>query len=352
MKTALRFQVLVFAVLSIAAPDLADAQLRVGVVLGLTGDRAEEGTGVQNGFEYGLSKLDPEVRKLIAVEYEDSFGLPKFAVQSFNALRNRGPIDLVFSVNAPTANALAPIVHREGITLVTICSDPKVTMGHPSVFLFFVLPENVAAAALKFVRERGYKRLGAITALSEGRMAVRDEIERQVLQTPNEVQITERVDVNAEERDFRSILTRLQHRPGIDALLVNLYTGQSGLFAKQYRQSGMKVPYFGLELLGLKNEVLAADGALNGQSHIASYSGPEEWQQAFLRRYPGSSTFAAANAHDVALLIGEIAKAKIKRSEIPAFLHSRKSYSGALGEYVLREDNRFDLPAEVQVIGE
>jgi len=67
-----------------------------------------------------------------------------------------------------------------------------------------------------------------------------------------------------ESRDFRPFINKLKTKKDLDAIFVELFFGQPGLFAKQAKELGVKLPLFNVETFEDINELKLSEGALVG----------------------------------------------------------------------------------------
>ena len=156
---------------------------------------------------------------------------------------------------------------------------------------------------------------------------------------------------NPDVRDFKPFLAKLRGRTDLDAVLVLLMVnGQCGLFAKQAREMGLKIPLFNIEGFEDAHEQALAQGALTGHWYVTNADPSGEFLAAYRRRYPQDSIFAAGNGHDAMLLLAAAAGKNLKSEALNRFLHEVRDFKGVLGTFSATEDNRFTLPAAVKEV--
>lgn len=161
-----------------------------------------------------------------------------------------------------------------------------------------------------------------------------------------EILFDEEVDTNM--KDFKSIIAKISKLQGLQGVFNNLYVGQVGIFARQSRELGVKVPQFDIELFEDTNEVKLSGGALEGQFYVNAPSGAADFAKRYKERFPSDSPFAAANCYD---FIGLIASApNLSQENFREYLFNLKDYQGAVGEVSSTGDQRFSLPAVVKEI--
>lgn len=344
MKIGLLF----FSFLVFLSNALAEApRYRVGIILPLTGDVANFGLAMKNGFLMGFEKLPPEVQSRISYIIEDDGMQAKNSVAAYTKLKTTDDINFLLSVSSGVGNALAPILERDRITMISIASDSKISKGKEHVFNFLVTPETEAKAVYQEVLRRGYKRIARINTVHDGAFSESDAFDTENNNHEIEIVLDEAYPI--EIKDFKTYITKLKKIGKIDALLVNLFPGQLGVFAKQLRQFGFQQTMFGFELFEDPNDVKVSEGGLIG-SWYATYAENDDFTETYMKRYPGLSSFGASNAHDVALLLGEAIKKNIPPEQFNTMLKTLKDFTGALGTYSATGDNRFTMPSEIKVV--
>lgn len=320
--------------------------VRIGIILGLTGDGAASGISLNNGLAFGFSDFSPELRSRLDVQVEDDQLTPAKSVAAFNQINLSG-VDVLINASAPTSTALAPLADRAGAIFLSFSSDARLTRQNDRTFLFWPTPERVAERAVQECAAKGLEKIAVVTTQNEGRMRVRDQF---VTSAGARVDVELKEEFLPDTRDFRSVLSRIASHKEIDAVMINLFFGQIGTFAHQARQLGIKGALFGADLMADPREIAAAQGALEGQWYIAGYEGSSEFKQRFLDRYPTSTTFGAAYGYDLAMIIKSFLEEGRPEQNLAAFITSRTAFSGELGEYKLLPDHRFDLPVETRTV--
>lgn len=329
-------------------PATAADSITVGVITALSGEYAAYGQTGQNALSMGLEKLSRQIRARIKVVYEDDRGEPKNTVAAFHKLLATHNIDVFVTAASGTSKAVAPLAEQKGVVLIAIASDPEIVANRRWVFNFWVTPEEEAKVALREAVRRGYKRIARITTVQEGFLSGKrmwDEYS-----SGHDLKVILDEEYPGEIKDFKPFLTKARALPKLDAVLVLMMPGQVGIFAKQAREMGLRQPLFNLESFEDPNEVATSKGALIGQWYVNADDADTGFIQEYLKRFPGSSSWTAANMHDVALLLGAALESGSSREHICQFLAGLKDFQGALGTYSASSDNRFTLAAAVKIV--
>jgi len=221
--------------------------------------------------------------------------------------------------------------------------------GKNWVVNFWVTPEEEVKVARREAIKRGYLKIARICTIHEGALAVKRKWDEENA-ADSAITIVRDEEYPLANKDFRPFLNKVRNHGDLDAIFPLLMLGQVGLFARQAREMGIKLPFFGIETFEDPHEVTLSRGALVGHWYINADEPNDLFTKEFMQRFPGSSTWTAANAHDAILLLGEALKSGSSREHINHFLHTVKDFSGALGTYSASGDNRFTLSAAVKLV--
>ena len=356
MKTRQIFSLLTLSVLVIAAPRTIfgqtaapprDSTIRVGVILPLSGDAASTGEACRNGMKMAYQKLPADAQKRIKLIFEDDALSLRNAVAAFQKLMAVDKIDVLVTVYSGCSKAVAPLAEENKIPQLAIASDPDVVRGRKYVMNFWTPPQEEVKVALPEAVRRGYKRIARITTVQQGLLAIKSAFD---CDNRGQISIVLDEEYIGDARDFRPFLTKVRRLKDLDAILVLLINGQAGLFAKQAREMGVKLPLFNFEVFEDAQEQALAEGALVGHWYVNADDPSDAFLREYAREFPGASFFGAGNSHDAVLLLSAAIEQDASREGINSFLHNVKDFSGVMGVYSATPDNRFTLPAAIKVV--
>lgn len=322
--------------------------LKIGVILALTGDAAAYGESVRNGITLALEDFGHGKGPAIEVLYEDDRGMPTQSVASFRKLLDSDGIDLAVCMSAQPCMALAPLAETAKKPLVAIAIAPKIVKDRKFAFLFFSTAERLAEALVQESVRRGYKQIARVSSIHDGRATIKGFADslgaNRLVWQPDE-------DYVLSERDFRTFLTRLRTIKNLDAIHVNLFLGQIGVFAKQAKELGIHVPLITTEFFRDPNEIRAAQGALEGQWYVDQRDPAIDFAHRYQERFSNSTIFAAPNGYDLIKLTRTFLEVgRNPAVDLPTYMREVRDFSGTLGVYSATSDNRFDIPVEVKVV--
>jgi branched-chain amino acid transport system substrate-binding protein len=329
--------------------EAAPAEITVGVIIPLSGEAASFGETTRNSVNWALERIALSGHPPIRVIFEDDRLDPKLTISAYRRLRRSDQIDAVITVSSGTSNALAPIAEHDQVPMIAIASDPKIIHGRNWVVNFWVTPDEEARVTIDEALRRGYKHIARATTLQEGFLSLKSKFDEL---NHGKLEIVLDGEFPQAEKDFKPFLARLRAAKDVDAVMLMMMPGHLGVFAKQARSYGIKQPFFGIECFEDRNEVKVSEGALVGQWYVNADDPEGSFIEEYLKKFPGSSFWGAANAFDSLLLVAEGADREASREGINRFLHSVRDFKGSLGTYSASADNRFTLKAVVKVVTE
>lgn len=330
----------------------ADAKppIVVGISAPLTGDAANIGTATKNGVELLYSELSPELKSRIKLSFQDDQNSPKTAVSVFTKLVTGDKAAAMITVASNTSKVTAPLADRAKVPQLSIATDTAVVEGKKYVVNLWATAAEEAKPAVAEAIRRGYKKIAVISSVHDLTSSCRKAFEAE---NAGRIQLVLSDEYAPDVRDFKPFLAKLRSAGEVDAIFVNLFLGQIGVFAKQSRELGFKQPLFGFELFEDKGEVKNSNGALIGQWYSQAADPTPEFLKHYEAKFPGSPSLGAANGYDALKLIASAIEAGKDTSDgINEFVHSVKDFSGALGTYSATGRNTFTLPATLKVVTE
>jgi branched-chain amino acid transport system substrate-binding protein len=325
----------------------APRKVKLGAILALTGTIANSGAACRNGIEMALQELPAERRNNIEVLIEDDENLPRKTLSAFAKLVDEDRVDAVITYFSGTSKSVAPLADKKGVAMIAIASDPEVVAGRSHVFNLWVSPEAEVGAMLKEIQCRGYRNVAVAVATQQGALAFKKIFDEK---RSGLVAVALEEEYLVDARDFRPFLSKVKAAGKLDAMFVEVMFGQAGLFAKQAREMGISLPLFSVEVFEDPAEVAAAAGALTGQWYVQADDPMGEFLKRYQQKYPGQSSYTAANCYDAVNLVAAAVAKGTPVNELHRFLANLKDYAGALGAYSASGDNCFSLPAAVKIV--
>lgn len=274
-----------------AAPAAAPTEIVIGAVAPMTGKYAEMGKDLLAAVEMAVEErnaaggIDGKKIRLIV---EDDKASPQDAVTVAHKLvADSRIVGIVGHMNSGTMQSASPVYATAGIPVVMpVPTNPDITkQGFKNLFRVPITDEKQGPACAFFILDKLNKKKVAIVhnkqAYGEG---IATEVRKAL--SGRGVEPVSFDGFNAEDQDFRSLITRLK-RASPDVVFLGGGHSEAGLFIRQARDLGLNVPFvmgdgcFDSQLMKI------AGGAAEGSyvTNIAPSSAPNSKAEAFFKKF-------------------------------------------------------------------
>jgi branched-chain amino acid transport system substrate-binding protein len=229
---------LAFALLAAARP-IAAEELRLPLLVPLTGPIALEGTSQRNGALLAISHAPPGLE--VRADVTDTGGSPELGVNALEKALGDKPRAIVASMLGTALLAMIPVADEAKVPLVTVSGTARITeLGSRYVFRFFPADPVAKTAHVRYiVEELGKKRAALITQTTaygqSGRQAIVDNLAKFGVKPVFE----EALDVSV--KDMLPVIAKAKAADP-DVIMLHLHSGPSALFLKQARSAGLELP--------------------------------------------------------------------------------------------------------------
>ncbi|MBX7144941.1 MAG: ABC transporter substrate-binding protein [Oligoflexia bacterium] len=306
-----------------------ERRLRVGFIGAFSGPGREYGEASKNGFELARSDLGADAFDVI---YEDDQFTPSKTVAAFNKLVDIDKVDVLISIGSSPSKVIAPLAEKKKVPLIAWASDTAVARGYNFVLRSWVSGEQEGQRIAQEASQRGYRRIALLIATSDYARSVQDGIKSTV--PAGQLVLNEEYDGAAQ--DFKPFLLKVRAKE-VEALGLCVNPGQSGLVAKQAISLGLKLAYFGCEMLHDKNEALLANGALEGAWFVTGAI-EHDFSARYLEKVGNDSVISGAAIHyDVAKLVAYASRGTVDGQSLMRALLGSGPRKGAVGSFTVRE---------------
>jgi branched-chain amino acid transport system substrate-binding protein len=323
---------------------IAIADLSVGFILPLSGSAAAIGNACRNAITLADEESKAASSPKVTFYFEDDQLTTRNTVAAYHKLRPT--INAVVTSAAGPSHAIAPLAEKDGLLQLAISSDHSVVKNRKFVFAFWVSGREQARVLVREANRRGYQRIARFTTQQEGALQIRDYFDAE----SSAIKVVVDKMVAPDLQDFRPLLLTLRDQ-SVDAIFVNLFFGQPGIFARQAREIGIEVPLFGVPTIENRAEISQSNGALVGAWYVQAEAPKSDFLARFTSKYPGSSTMAIGNCYDTYSLFRKAAISGVKDSlGLVTYLKTLKEFEGTLGTFSADGANAFTLSATVKVV--
>ena len=330
---------------TLAMPYVARAAdtLKIGVVSPLTGAAAESGTFQRTGIEIALGEINEKgvLGKQVEIVAEDDATTNPGAVLAFSRLSgDASMVGFIGSIRSTQVNAMAPDVLKIGKPMMIGGTDPRLT-HQGNQWLFRCRPNDTYSAKVIFAYGNetiGKKKWALVHSTDAFGVGGKDAFTENMKSAGLEPVLIQ--GYSNQQADFTPVALAVR-QSGAD-ILCTYFTFETdlGLFARQVRQMGVRIPWVGSPSVTNNTSLSLAGPALYGTFGVADFAvGAGPASAAFAAKYralrksdPDNQSAWAYDA--MKILCGAIGSAgSTDPAKIRSAILAVKGYAGAEGEY-------------------
>ena len=314
--------------------------IKLGVIMPLTGPVAEPGTNALNGVKIAIDRFNEENNgKTIDLIIEDSKSSPKDGVSSIQKLINIDKVKIIIGdLMSSVFLAIAPIAESNKITMISPgASNPEVKNAGNYIFRNYPSDDYDGEVMAKYIYNKLNKKTTVIIFVNNdygNGVAGRFE---QVFSSIGG-QTLEKISYQEGQTDFKTIVTKTKNiNPEIIYIVGN--PNENGQLTNEIKVQNLKIPLSGN--LSFENEsfLKIAKGSFDSIVYSSPYFNLEktdDYTQFFLKsyeqKYSKKPDIAAALGYDVAMiLIQALKNVNYNMDKINDELYKIKNFEGITG---------------------
>lgn len=314
--------------------------IKLGVIMPLTGPVAEPGTNALNGVKIAVDRFNEENNgKTIDLIIEDSKSSPKDGVSSIQKLVNIDKVKIIIGdLMSSVFLAIAPIAESNKITMISPgASNPEVKNAGNYIFRNYPSDDYDGEVMAKYIYNKLNKKTTVIIFVNNdygNGVAGRFE---QVFSSIGG-QTLEKISYQEGQTDFKTIVTKTKNiNPEMIYIVGN--PNENGQLTNEIKVQNLKIPLSGN--LSFENEsfLKIAKGSFDSIVYSSPYFNLEktdDYTQFFLKsyeqKYSKKPDIAAALGYDVAMiLIQALKNVNYNVDKINDELYKIKNFEGVTG---------------------
>lgn len=267
------------------------SQLKIGVLLPLTGPLTELGTAMQNGIALAEEE-NADIASALEIHSEDSLFDPQTALSLARELRINKGIDLLINFGCHTSRALMEERETAKLPSAFFCSRNGFTKGNS--LAFGLTPPSVQWAELlwTYLRKQGYRKMCVVLSDNEYLESEYSSLLAAISESPlrNELKVIERFESDAQ--DFRSAISKIRSS-GCTALGIYLLPKQLQNFFLQMSEQRLRLPVFGTDLLEGPSVIQSAGSGIDGAVYV-NLDVHEDFRSKYIKRFGNDHQLAVA----------------------------------------------------------
>lgn len=344
--------------LALAAAPVAAQEVRLPVLVPLTGFVALEGTSQRNGALLAAGEArDPALKPDVL----DTQATPEAAVTAWQrALSGESPPAAVGPILGTQMLALLPLAQERGVPLLTISGTARLgELGNPFFFRFFPSDATVKVAHARYVVEKlGAKRPAVIYQSTAYGQSGREQLAKTLndLKAPPVLEESVAVTVN----DLSPAILRAR-AANADVLVLHLHAPSTVLAIRQARQLMPDIPIVaGSAMHQPATAALLEPAELKGvcaetAASPISAATPEmrQFLEAYRAAYRSDPDAFAASQYDAVRMLGHVT-AELKKANgriSPAAVRDKlasETWKGVVTTY--RSDGKGNMAHEAEIV--
>jgi branched-chain amino acid transport system substrate-binding protein len=317
-------------------------KVKLGLGAPLTGTAAEDGAMIKNAVNLALEhrKSDAKLKDFqIELAAEDDKADPKEGAAIANKFASDSNIfGYVGDYNSSVTLAAAPILQKAGITQISPgSSSPKIT-GF-SDYLFRTQPTDRTGGEnlVNWAKELGMKKVAVLYENTDYGKGLQGVFEELWPKTGGQIVATESY-LSGQTNDFTAIMTKVKNA-GAEAVLLGSLYNESAAMAKQAKQLGMNVQFFGTDsmygpgLIDLGKDAVEGFRVTSGMDPASTDPAFKKFFDDFKAKFNKEPNSFAGQAYDAAnIFLDALAASGPDRAKINKYIHDVKDFPGITGK--------------------
>lgn len=308
-----------------------DDQIRIGVILPLTGKSAAWAENTKAGIDLAYNELNDDQKKRFRIIYEDDQMDNAKSVSAYHKLKNQDKVNAIITILAGSSNAVAPLAEEDKTIMIALTSDLNVNKGRTTIFRHFLTFDEDGTAINSEVEKRNYKKIVLFATNQQSTLGTMNATRAA---SGNNQKYVKTITFEPKQTDFRSDIVKIKELDP-DAIGLYMLPGQGGVLARQIRESGVRASLFSMGTIDDPRELEAAQGALEGM-WLSSPEGPDDALKNLYQTTYGkpSPSLFIGNAYDSAHIIFGIFANTSDTQKALNRLKSMKDFSGSMGKHL------------------
>lgn len=312
---------------SARSQDDAQTEIKIGVIVPLTGDMAMHGLEIQRAIQLALDQKRGTYFKYRAI-FEDNQldGLKSAAAaQRLLAIEH---VDAVITLWPPTASVVIPFTERAQKLHYTISWDPDLARKNRFVLSHQAMATDIAHATVRLIKENHKTRVAFLhmeeTGFNLGAQNIRSAAGQEGLDMIADEAFS------PAEHDFRSLIERTEAKhpdcylvwavlPSLDIVLRQIRTRNRDIFLTGYFD-------YAQDTTPIQRSI-----------YVSEMYAAEAFRELYRGHFQSEPVTKGANAYDITnLIIAAFEAGKPKKSsaaELKSFLTKIHDYHGAVGTF-------------------
>jgi len=320
-------------------------EVRIGVIIPLTGDYANYGNNIKNALEICFEDIMQEKNKYeYKLIFEDDQAKPKMATSAINKLIFTDNVKIIIGgFTSSSSVAIEPIAEQNQVLLFSpSTSTPILTSNTPYFFRNYPSDETQAKGYAEMISNKfGLKTVSTVYSMSDYGMFANEVFAEKISELGGSVLGQHGYPPNT--KDFRTIIAKLKKENPKGVMLLGYYNEITPLLM-QARSLDFKTQFFGQE--GIESEELLniAKESAEGLIYFVPNFDPEspyanDFVNKYVEKHGSEPENFGAHAYDVLKILWQLIEQFGNNPEvIKDEIVKIKNYNGVSGITSFDED--------------
>jgi branched-chain amino acid transport system substrate-binding protein len=332
-------------------------EVKIGVIIPLTGESAEYGVNIKNALEICYNDITQENNKYeYKLIFEDDQAQPKTAISAINKLIFTDKVKYIIGgFTSSSSVAINPVAEQNHVLLFSPSSStPKLTTNTPYFFRNWPSDETQAKIYAELVYEKfDKKKVSTVYSLSDYGMFANSIFSQQINDLGGSILGQHGYAPN--NKDFKTIIAKLKQEKPEGVMLLGYYN-EMGAFLMQARSLGLCTQFFGQEGIESNDLINVAKEGAEGLIYFVPNFDPDnqtatDFVQKYTTKYGKEPEVFGAHAYDVLKIYRQLIERfednpEIVKSEIIKI----KNYNGVSGITSFDEEGNAIQPLMMKII--
>jgi branched-chain amino acid transport system substrate-binding protein len=170
--------VILAVVLIVTQTRKGEKEIKIGVILPLTGDGASLGEDCKNGIEIAKDEFNEKGMKIVLF-YEDSQGKPDKAINAFYKLVGTGVKIIIGDLFSSPTLAIAPLAEKNKVFIFSPgASNPKLSGISRYVFRNYPSDNFEGEIIAKYIKKKGYSKVALLYPNNEYGVGLKNVLQK------------------------------------------------------------------------------------------------------------------------------------------------------------------------------
>jgi branched-chain amino acid transport system substrate-binding protein len=311
-------------------------EFNLGIIIPLSGDLAEYGVAIKNGFELA-KKVSPQDFTNIRFQYADSKYDGKTAVTALHELRALNQIQLYYLWGVSPTEATLPIAESFKLPVIAETTIKEATAGKELVVRAARTGERIGRALVEELERRGAKEFSMFITEIPFYTDILKHLE--IAAKEKGISVKKIINVSTTESDFKTLIWKEKFKKDtfVGAFLL---PSQLISFFKNLDQLKLSLQTFNADLIDSTSIINSSPDTINN-TFFTEVGLDDEFRTKYVQEYSSDVHIGqAAQSYDLAMLVAKYFNNNHKQltpTEIISEFKKVKDYQGATGTFSYSE---------------